>query len=60
MKLDKLILKFMWKNKRLQSSLDNIEKIIRKTQDKNLESDYNKNVWHQCRFGQRSMELNKE
>lgn len=39
MKLDKLILKFMWKN-----SLDNIEKIIRKTQDKNLESDYNKNI----------------
>lgn len=53
MKLDKLILKFMWENKRLQSSLDNIEKIIRKTQDKHLESDYNKNIWHQCTFGQR-------
>lgn len=55
MELDKLILKFMGKNKRLKAVKTKIEKLIRKknTRKNYLESDYNKNLWHQCRFRQR-------
>lgn len=56
MELDKLILKFMWKNRGLKIAKTILGKSGRKIPDNktNLESNHNKNIWHWCWFGQRN------
>lgn len=58
MELDKLILKFMWKNRGLKIAKTISEKSGRKIPDNktNLESNHNKNIWHWCWFGQRNQQ----